>query len=74
MVRSIAWDKKEILPASAYLEGEYGLSGLSIGVPLKLGARGVEEIFELDLNEAEKAAFMKGAATIKEGIAALPPP
>jgi malate dehydrogenase len=73
MVKSIAWDKKEVLPASAYLEGEYGLSGLSIGVPLELGARGVEKIFELELNEAERSAFMKGAATIKEGISALPP-
>jgi malate dehydrogenase len=72
MVMSIAWDRKEVLPASAYLEGEYGLSGLSIGVPLKLGAGGIEKIFELDLNETERAAFMKGAATIKEGIAALP--
>jgi malate dehydrogenase len=72
MVKSIAWDRKEVLPASAYLEGEYGLSGLSIGVPLKLGAGGIEKIFELDLNETERAAFMKGAATVKEGIAALP--
>ncbi len=73
MVKSIAWDKKEVLPASTYLEGEYGLSGLSIGVPLELGAEGVERIFELELNEAERSAFMRGAATIKEGIAALPP-
>ena len=53
--------------------GEYGLSGLSIGVPLMLGAGGVERVYELDLNETEKAAFVKGAQTIKEGIAALPP-
>ena len=73
MVKSITWDKKEVLPASAYLEGEYGLSGLSIGVPLELGAKGVERIFELDLDETERTAFMRGAATIREGIAALPP-
>ncbi|MDA4122678.1 MAG: malate dehydrogenase [Thaumarchaeota archaeon] len=73
MVKSIAWDKKEVLPASAHLDGEYGLSGLSIGVPLMLGAGGVEKIYELNLNETEKAAFAKGAQTIKEGITALPP-
>jgi malate dehydrogenase len=73
MVRAIAWDKKEVLPASAYLEGEYGVSGISIGVPLQLGRAGIEKIFELELNEEERASFMKGVATTKEGIAVLGP-
>ena len=72
MVKAIAWDKKEVLPASTYLEGEYGSSGLSIGVPLELGAEGVERIFELELNEAERSAFMRGAATIKRGHRGTP--
>ena len=53
--------------------GEYGVSGLGIGVPLMLGAKGVEKVFELELNDGEKAQFMKGVETIKEGVAALPP-
>lgn len=73
MVKAIAWDRKDVLPASAYLEGEYGLSGLTIGVPLMLGANGVEKIFQLELNEAERAVFSKGADSIKQGIAAIPP-
>jgi len=71
MVKAIAWDRKEVIPASAYLEGEYGVSGLCIGVPLVLGGNGVEKILKLDLNEKEKAQFMKGAQTIREGIAAI---
>ena len=73
MVRAIAWDRKEVLPASVFLEGQYGVSGLGIGVPLMLGASGVERIFELQLNDTERAQFMKGVDTIREGIAALPP-
>ncbi len=73
MVRAITWDRKEVMPASAYLEGEYGVSGVSIGVPLKLGRTGIEKIFELELNEEERSAFMRGVATIKEGISALGP-
>ncbi len=73
MVRAIAWDRKEVMPGSTFLDGEYGTSGLSIGVPVMLGASGVERIFQLQLNDAERDAFMKGVDTIKEGIAALPP-
>jgi malate dehydrogenase len=73
MVRAIAWDRKEVLPASAFLDGQYGANGLSVGVPLMLGSGGVERIFELQLNDVERDAFMKGVDTIKEGIAALPP-
>jgi malate dehydrogenase len=73
MVRAIAWDRKEVLPASAHLEGEYGVTGLAVGVPLMLGAKGVERIYELQLNDAERAQFMKGVETIREGVSALPP-
>ena len=72
MVKSVINDRKEVLPASAYLDGEYGVSGVSIGVPLMLGREGIERIFELDLNAAENDAFRKGVATSKEGIASLP--
>ena len=70
MVKAIAWDRKEVIPASAYLEGEYGVTGLCIGVPWSWGG-GVEKILSLDLNEKEKAQFLKGAQTIREGIAAI---
>lgn len=73
MVRAIAWDRKEVLPASAFLNGQYGVADISIGVPVMLGAGGVERVFELQLNDAERAAFMRGVAAIREGIAALPP-
>jgi malate dehydrogenase len=72
MVKSIAWNKKEVLPASAYLEGEYGVSDLSIGVPIQLGRDGIEKIFELELNKEEKETFMKGVVAIKEAISSLP--
>ncbi len=72
MVRSVIDDRRQVLPASAYLEGEYGVSGVSIGVPLMLGRDGVERIFELDLDGPEKGAFTKGVTTIREGIASLP--
>jgi malate dehydrogenase len=73
MVRAIAWDRKEIMPASTFLDGQYGVSGIGIGVPVMLGSAGVEKIYELELTEAERAQFMRGVDTIKEGIAALPP-
>ncbi|MDG7022108.1 MAG: malate dehydrogenase [Nitrososphaerota archaeon] len=71
MVRAIALDKREVVPASAYLEGEYGVEGVCIGVPLVLGADGVEKILSLDLNEKESAQFKKGAETIRQGISAI---
>ena len=73
MVKAVVWDRKDVLPASAFLEGEYGVSGVGIGVPLKLGRNGIEKIYELELDEAEKAQFNKGVETIRGGIAALPP-
>ena len=71
MVKAISWDRREVIPASAYLEGEYGLKGLCIGVPLVLGANGVQRILPLELEEKEKASFLKGAKTIREGITAI---
>jgi malate dehydrogenase len=71
MVKAICWDRREVMPASAFLEGEYGLNGLCIGVPVVLGARGVERILPLDLDENERAQFAKGAQTIREGISTV---
>jgi malate dehydrogenase len=71
MVEAVKYDKKALLPISAYLEGEYGLSGLYIGVPAIIGADGVEKIVELELSGKEKESFERGAATLKEAIAAL---
>ena len=66
MVEAILFDKKQILPCTAYLEGEYGLTGLYVGVPVKLGAAGVEEIIEFDLTEGESAALKRSAASVEE--------
>jgi len=71
MVESIVRDKKRILPCSAYLEGEYGIEGLHIGVPVKLGATGVEEIIQIDLTEEEKAALQKSVDAVRKTIAQL---
>lgn len=72
MVEAVHYDKKALLPVSAYLEGEYGLSNICIGVPVILGKDGVEKIVEVDLQGKEKESFEKGAATLKDAIAALP--
>lgn len=71
MVECIIRDKKRILPCSAYLRGEYGIEGLFVGVPVKLGHNGVEEIIELSLTEEEKEALNTSAAGIKEIIEKL---
>src|SRR3972149_4755878 len=63
MVDAIVYDKKQILPCSVYLEGEYGISGLFVGVPVKLGARGVEEIIKVKLTHEEDAALQRSAAS-----------
>src|SRR6266852_2684967 len=62
MVESILKDKKKVLPCAAYLEGEYGISGLFVGVPVKLGARGIEQIYQIKLNGDEQAMLNKSAA------------
>lgn len=71
MAEVIILDKKCTLPCSAYLDGEYGISGIAITVPVKLGRRGIEEIIELELTEAEKAALNKAAAAIRQQVAAM---
>ena len=71
MVESIIKDKKKILPCSAYLEGEYGINDLFFGVPIKLGANGVEEIIELDLTEEEKEAIKKSEAAVRNVVNSL---
>ena len=66
MVEAILKDKKKILPCAAYLEGEYGVQGLFVGVPVKLGARGIEQIIEIKLTAEEQAALGKSADSVKE--------
>lgn len=71
MARAIVNDTKEVLAASAYLEGEYGLEGLCIGVPVRLGAGGIEKIYEIKLSDRERDWFNKGADALREAIASL---
>jgi malate dehydrogenase len=66
MVEAILKDKKKILPVATYLEGEYGIKGLFVGVPVKLGARGVEEIIQIKLTPEENAELQKSAASVRE--------
>ncbi len=66
MVDAIFGDRKKILPCAAYLEGEYGIHGLFAGVPVKLGARGIEQIVEIKLTPEEQAALERSAASVKE--------
>ncbi|HWU36473.1 MAG TPA: malate dehydrogenase, partial [Candidatus Acidoferrum sp.] len=66
MVDAIFHDRKKILPCAAYLEGEYGISGLFVGVPVKLGARGIEQVIEIKLTAEEQAALQKSANAVKE--------
>ncbi len=66
MVEAILKDKKKIMPCAAYLEGEYGINGLFVGVPCKLGANGLEEIIEIKLTDEEQVALKKSAASVEE--------
>jgi len=68
MVEAILKDKKRILPCACYLEGEYGLKGIYLGVPAKLGARGVEKVIEFKLTADEKQALEKSASSVKDLI------
>lgn len=68
MVESILKDKKKVLPCAAYLEGEYGVNGLFAGVPVKLGAKGIEAIYQVKLQPEEQAQLDKSAAAVKELI------
>ncbi|MCY4588638.1 MAG: malate dehydrogenase [Bryobacterales bacterium] len=71
MVESILKDKKKVLPCAAYLEGEYGADGLFVGVPVKLGSRGIEKIYELPLVDEEKAAFRNSVDAVAELVKVL---
>ena len=66
MAEAILKDKKKILPCAAYLEGEYGIKNLFIGVPVKLGARGIEQVIEIRLNEEEKKALQSSAEAVRK--------
>ncbi len=66
MVEAILKDKKKILPCAAYLSGQYGVRGLYVGVPVKLGRRGVEQVIEIRLTPEEQAAFQRSAAAVRE--------
>jgi malate dehydrogenase len=66
MVDAILKDKKKILPCAVYLEGEYGISGLFMGVPVKLGRKGIEQIIEISLTNDERVALQKSAASVQE--------
>ncbi len=72
MIESISKDKKMVIPVSAYLEKQYGVSDICIGVPAVVGAGGVEKIIELELDDFEQDVFSKGVASVREAIAALP--
>jgi len=71
MVDAIMLDEKRVLPCTAYLEGEYGVRGLYMGVPVKLGAGGAEEIVKLKLTDAEKKMFRESAAAVREVVGVL---
>jgi malate dehydrogenase len=71
MVESILKDKKKVLPCAALLEGEYGIDGLYVGVPVKLGSKGIEKIYEIKLTDEEHAALKKSAAAVEELIGVI---
>ncbi len=71
MVEAILKDKKKILPCAAYLEGEYGISGLFVGVPCKLGARGIEDVIQIKLTTDEQAALKKSAEAVRELVTVI---
>ena len=71
MVDSIMLDEKRVLPCAAYLEGEYGIDGLFMGVPVKLGASGIEAIVEVDLDDEERAALGRSADAVRDVVGVL---
>ena len=71
MVDAVMLDEKRVLPCTAYLEGEYGIDGLYMGVPVKLGAGGIEEIVELDLTDEEQSALQASADAVREVVGVL---
>jgi malate dehydrogenase len=71
MVHAVMLDEKRVLPCTAYLEGEYGIDGLYMGVPVKLGADGIEEVVELDLSEDEQTQLQESADAVREVVGVL---
>jgi malate dehydrogenase len=71
MVEAIVRDQKRILPCSAWLEGEYGMTGLFLGVPVKLGRNGIEQIIEVSLTADEQAALAKSAEAVREPMSVV---
>ncbi|MFL5406640.1 MAG: hypothetical protein ACJ79O_12365 [Myxococcales bacterium] len=71
MVDAVLLDEKRVLPCTAYLEGEYGIDGLYMGVPVKLGSKGIEQILEVDLDDSEQAALGASADAVREVVAVL---
>ncbi len=71
MVDSIVFDQKRVLPCAAYCDGEYGIDGLFVGVPIKLGREGVEEIIEIDLSDEEKEDLRSSAGAVRELVDAM---
>jgi malate dehydrogenase len=71
MVDSIVLDEKRVLPCTAYLEGEYGIDGLYMGVPCKLGSKGIEQIVEIDLDESELDALRRSADAVRDVVSVL---
>ena len=71
MVESILKDRKRVLPCATLLEGEYGVDGLFVGVPVVLGSKGMERVIQIKLTDAEQAAFDKSAAAVRELVDAM---
>jgi malate dehydrogenase len=71
MVDAVMLDEHRVLPCTAYLEGEYGIDGLYMGVPVKLGAGGIEDIVELELGDDEREALSASAEAVREVVGVL---
>jgi malate dehydrogenase len=71
MVDAVVLDEKRVLPCTAYLEGEYGIDGLYMGVPVKLGAGGIEQVIELDLTDDERQALADSADAVRDVVGVL---
>jgi malate dehydrogenase len=71
MVEAIVLDQRRILPCAAWLEGEYGMNGLYLGVPCKLGRGGLQQVLEVELTAAEREALEKSAQAVREPMAAI---
>jgi malate dehydrogenase len=71
MVDSIVFDQKRVLPCAALCQGEFGIDGLFVGVPVRLGAEGVEEIVEIELDDAEREQLAQSASAVQELVEAL---